>query len=315
MDLKIKKTINLSCGLICKEIEQYIAKANNDLAKALKKAGFVDSKYTISQSEKLEKQLTKILDDNTDEFIKLLNDNSDKEISDIIKELPEHLQSLSIKEQVTNAFKLTLGESIPYMSNKYFQGIDKELKLEKMTNRTTYWIDSWSDKLSEMMNVNTGSEIKDILIMGMNDGKSIQDIAYQLIDNGTLDNITRARKVAITEMLRANSVAAEEAYIQSPAVTHKMWRHSGGKNINPRQNHIDMDGQIVLMSEYFTMIGSDGGLYMCSYPRDIILPPRESINCHCIHQPIVDESVLGLSLEERKEMQLQCIENDNNKFW
>lgn len=49
--------------------------------------------------------------------------------------------------------------------------------------------------------------------------------------------------------------------------------------------------------------GADGITYYPEYPRDSILPPGESVNCHCISQPIVSEAILGLSVEERRKLQ------------
>ena len=44
------------------------------------------------------------------------------------------------------------------------------------------------------------------------------------------------------------------------------------------------------------------------YPRDIIHPQEERINCHCICQPVVSEDILGLSLEERQRLQQEAID-------
>ena len=77
--------------------------------------------------------------------------------------------------------------------------------------------------------------------------------------------------------------------------------------IEPRWNHVDMDGQIVGVDEPFELIGADGGSYAPMFPRDPSLPASESVNCHCISQPIVDESVMGLSLEERLQLQKEAV--------
>ena len=39
-----------------------------------------------------------------------------------------------------------------------------------------------------------------------------------------------------------------------------------------------------------------------------ILPPEESVNCHCICQPVVSEDILGLPLEERQRLQQEAID-------
>ena len=85
-----------------------------------------------------------------------------------------------------------------------------------------------------------------------------------------------------------------------------MWKHTGGHRNKPRENHqrlADGDGAIVRKDQPFTLEGADGNVYHPMYPRDSILPTGESVNCHCIHQGIVNEDVLGLSLEERQELQ------------
>jgi hypothetical protein len=50
------------------------------------------------------------------------------------------------------------------------------------------------------------------------------------------------------------------------------------------------------------------------YPRDSILPPGESVNCHCIHRGIVSKDVLGLSLDERKRLQQEAIDADDGAW-
>lgn len=102
--------------------------------------------------------------------------------------------------------------------------------------------------------------------------------------------------------------------MQSPAVQEKMWRHTGSYRNEPRKNHVDMDGQRVPVSEPFTLDGIKGGTYYPMYPRDTNLPPEESINCHCICQPVVSEEILGLSLEERQKLQQEAIDNMDDEW-
>ena len=68
-----------------------------------------------------------------------------------------------------------------------------------------------------------------------------------------------------------------------------------------------MDGQRVKKSEQFTLEGADGNTYYPEYPRDSILPPGESVNCHCISQGIVSAAVLGLPVEERRKLQAAAL--------
>lgn len=306
--------ISCTCDLICKELEKYIAKANNDLIKTLKKAGYVDSSYTVKQAEKLEDELSDILQGKTDEFIKLLQDNPNASISDIIDKMPDFNKSTNIATQLQTVFNQQFKSSVTHIANSYIKSIDKELTVEKITIRTSNWINTWSEQLADIMNVNTEDKLRNILSRAMEKGKGVEKVAQELVENGAIDNITRARTTALTEMLRANSVSAQEAYIQSPAVSDKKWRHTGARKSNPRENHIDMDGQIVAVNEPFELIGADGKIYYPMYPRDSCLPPGESINCHCIHQPIVSKDVLGMSLKEREKLQDRSINTDNENW-
>lgn len=309
-----RKLISCSCKLICKELERYIQKADNELVKTLKKAGYIDADYTVKQATELEKQLTDVLQGKTDDFIKLLQDNPNGSISDIIDKMPAFNKQTNLVSSLQNLLHNQLSEVVPHIANSVVQSIDKDLKVESITRRTSYWINSWSSELAEIMNVNTEEKLDNVLSNALLKGKSVAETAKELVDSGTLESATRARTTALTEMLRANSVSAQEAYVQSPAVSQKKWRHSGARKNNPRQNHVDMDGQIVDVADPFELTGADGNLYYPQYPRDSILPPGESVNCHCIHQPIVSEDVLGMSLEEREKLQEKAI-NADNKSW
>ncbi len=95
--------------------------------------------------------------------------------------------------------------------------------------------------------------------------------------------------------------------MQSPAVVEKEWRHSGAYRNEPRINHVAMQGQRVSKEAAYVLQGADGGVYYPLYPRDPSLPAGESINCHCISQPIVSEEILGLPIEERRLLQEEAL--------
>ena len=158
------------------------------------------------------------------------------------------------------------------------------------------------------MQLNSHKEIERLLEKGLAEGQGMAEFTRAILDSGIRDEYYKARRVAVTEVLRAHSVAQQEAYMQSPAVSEKMWKHTGEYRNEPRQNHVDMDGQRVPVEEPYELIGADGGTYEPMYPRDPLLPPEESINCHCISQPVVSEETLGLPLEERQRLQQEAID-------
>lgn len=312
--MNIDTLVYSSCSLICTEIERYIKKEDDKLADSLEKSGYEGVAYTMSKVTELEDKLIDILQGQTDAFITLLENNPSATISEIIDMLPEFNSKSSVVSSLQNLFKTEFEETVPQIATSYIQSIDDELKIRTMTNRTSSWINSWSEELANIMQVTGEEKLDRTLSNALKDGKSVATVAQELKDSNVLNSATRARTTALTEMLRANSVSAQEAYIQSPAVSEKKWRHTSARKNNPRKNHVDMDGQIVPVNETFELIGTDGVTYYPMYPRDTILPPSESVNCHCIHQPIVDKEIIGLSIEEREKLQKNCI-NDDNKAW
>jgi uncharacterized protein with gpF-like domain len=159
------------------------------------------------------------------------------------------------------------------------------------------------------MQLTSNREIESILENGLKNGDGVMEFARAIQDSKIRDPYWKARRAAVTEVLRAHSVAQQEAFMQSPAVESKLWRHTGGYRNEPRENHEAMDGTVVPKAEPFTLIGADGGTYFPMYPRDTNLPAGESINCHCISQPVVSTKILGFSLEERMAMQQQAIDD------
>ena len=192
--------------------------------------------------------------------------------------------------------------------------IDPELTVTNIMTRTASWIEDWSFDLGILMRNTCYKELENILIGGLTAGQSIAEFTQAILDSGIRDEYYKARTVAVTEVLRAHSVAQQEAIIQNPAVEGKEWRHTGSHKNKPRENHVAMDGVIVEKDEPFTLAGADGGIYYPMYPRDTCLPPGEAINCHCIHRGVVNENVLGLSLDERKRMQEEIIAADNGEW-
>mgnify|MGYP006922383498 CR=1 FL=1 len=65
------------------------------------------------------------------------------------------------------------------------------------------------------------------IMTAMNEGQSVAEVTQALMDSGIRNEYVRARKTALTETLRAHSVASQEAMLQSPSVVEKEWRHSG----------------------------------------------------------------------------------------
>ncbi|PLS05145.1 phage head morphogenesis protein [Bacillus halotolerans] len=198
-------------------------------------------------------------------------------------------------QELTKGF---LQQTIEELAVVIMDSIDPEVPFKVLSNRTINWIKNWSEKLAEIMKLNTHEAVENVLTNAIENGSSIQDIELTLKDMPQFDR-ERARTTAITEVLAASSAAQHESYAQSPAVTKKKWRHSGGKKNNPRENHIDLDGTVIGVDEEFQIPGSSE---TCMFPRDPKLSAGERVHCHCVLSPVVDNEILGLSAEEKEEI-------------
>lgn len=303
----------MNCAPLIKAIDAYIAKADGDLADALGKEGYAKPKKTLKYAQDIEDGVAEALVEETDYFIAEAEKAVDLET--FAKDIwPKVKLKDELKGKLAAVFKENLEKFMPEFIGYYIKQTDKDLKLSQVSKRTTAWVKSWSEELGEIMKLNSHKEIERILEKGLKDGSSIATFTREILDSGIRDEYYKARRVAVTEVLTAHRAAQQEAFMQSPAVSEKMWRHTGEYRNEPRQNHVDMDGQRVPVGEPFELIGVDGGTYNPMYPGDPILPPEERINCHCIEQPVVSEEILGLPLEERQRLQQEAIDDMDDEW-
>lgn len=303
----------VECRPLIKAIDAYIEKTEGDLADTLEDEGYVKPKRTLDYLENMEEQVAAALLAETDYILEAAKGAVALEVfaADI---WPGVKLSDELMSKLAAIFAEQLEKFMPEFVEYYIQRTDKKLKLKQVSKRTIAWVKTWSKSLGEIMQLNSHKEIESILEKGLQDGSSIQEFTRSIIDSGIRDEYYKARRVAVTEVLRAHSVAQQEAFMQSPAVEEKMWKHTGAYRNDPRKNHVDMDGQRVPKDQPFELRGIKGGTYYPMYPRDSSLPPEESINCHCISQPVVSAEVLGLSLEERQRLQQQAIEEMDDEW-
>lgn len=300
-----------ACSQLLKAINAYIAKADKKLSEELKKAGFADSEETVKHIENLEEQIAEALKDQSKSFEELINEAAESGIS-LDKFIENWLKDFEKCDKINNVlftiFFNEYSEYVPILSNIYIKEMDSELIVEQITGKTAGWIAQWSYELSDIMRLSSHKEIENALVNGLKKGVGIDEIARDIQLNGIRDEYYKARRVAITEVLRAHSFAREDSILQCPAAEMKQWIHTGEYRNEPRPNHEAINGQIVGKDKNFVLKGADGVTYYPIMPKDPALPAAESINCHCIHRGIASEKILGLSLEERKRLQQQAIE-------
>lgn len=296
----------MRCGLLIKAIDNYIAKADKDLSDALKKAGFAEPEATVERIEGLEEEIADTLTAETDYFLDAIKGNVDLEAF-YEDDWPKVKAKNPSGKALMQTFQTEFESYMKPLVSQYLSQTDAKLKVTQLSKQTVAWVESWSEELSRLMKLESETQIEKILTTAIAEGSSVAEVTQALIDSGIRDEYYRARRASVTEMLRVHSVAQQEAMMQSPSVSEKAWGHSGEYRNEPRENHVAMNGVRVPKNETFTLEGADGGTYHPMYPRDPVLPPGESINCHCFVQPIVSEDVLGLPLEERQRLQAEAI--------
>lgn len=295
-----------NCGVLLKAIDAYLAKEDDELELALEAAGYVDAPETIEHITSLEDGIAVILISETDYILESLKDRIDLE--EYFKEVwPAIKANNPTADKLFNLFWQDFTGYMTPLASEYIAVTDAELTVRMISQRTIAWTKSWSKDLADLMQLESHTQIENILTAAMEEGQSVAEVTRALIDSGIRNEYSRARRTALTETLRAHSVASQEAMMQSPAVTEKEWRHTGSYRNTPRQNHVDMSGQRVHKEAAYILQGRDGSTYYPMYPRDPRLPAGESINCHCISQPIVSEEILGLPIEERRRLQEEAI--------
>ncbi|GHV06009.1 hypothetical protein FACS1894217_03860 [Clostridia bacterium] len=271
------------CQRLTRAIDAYIAKADDDLADVLTDEGYADATETVNRAARIEAEVAEALDDELNAILTAAERSVDlKEFADSVWQGVKLNDTLA--EKLFIVFQEQLSEFMPELVSTYLTQTDKQLTLTSLSRRTTAWVDEWSEELGGLMKLTTQNEIQTILKSGLESGASLQTFTNAILDSGIRDTRYRARRVAITEVLRAHSVAREERIQQSPAVTQKEWVHTGSYRNEPRPNHVAISGTVVPKDEAFTLIGADGATYYPQYPRDTNLPAGESVNCHCIHR-------------------------------
>lgn len=292
------------CGVV-EAIDRYLAKADENLESELADEGRAIPKDSVQMMSDMEDGIATALVSQTNYFIKKIK--SQKSIADLMDVIDEIKAGDACCEEIAAVTAEQLKKYIPKMVVNYAANADSGIKITAVSKRTTAWVNSWSKELGEIMQLNSHTEIENILKQALENGDSIQTVTKTILDSGIRDEYYKARRVAMTEMFRAHNVSRNEAAQQTPCIVGKRWRHSGIGT--PRQNHLDMEGKAVDKAEPFTLEGADGVTYYPMYPVDPILPPSEAINCHCTVDDVIDENILGLSVEERQQLRDEAIKN------
>ena len=306
--------MKLNVTPLLEAIEQYIAKADNDLEDQLNEEGYVEAGVAVSHMGAIEDGVTAAVENNVDEVLARLQSTSG--VDDFIENVwPEISNSDEMEKALYDLFYQQFDELLRRFTKQWIISADAELREvvdDRITRPAEAFIKWWSQQLADIMHLNTKDGIEKILLDAQEQNQTIDEVAQAIADSGIRECGYRSRRVAVTEVLRVEEYAHQEARIQNPSCYKKEWVHTGAAH--PRENHVAINGQQVFKREPFTLTGRNGGTYYPMCPRDTSLPAEESINCHCTTKDIVDQEILGMSLEDRMALREKYMNEVNAEY-
>ncbi|KAB2400752.1 phage minor head protein, partial [Bacillus cereus] len=181
--------------------------------------------------------------------------------------------------------------------------LDPDILFEELSEQTEADVTTWGITLAAFLFLATRNGILGAISVAITGNLTISALITALQDLSVFSR-SRASSVAKSEVLTALSVAQQESYGQSPAVTGKMWVHTDRQEGNPRANHQKMDGVEVPVDEEFEIEDSDE---TCMFPREPKLSPAERMHCHCVIFPVIDGLTIVLSKEDKEALRQQYI--------
>ena len=306
--------MKLNVTPLLEAIEQYIAKADNDLEDQLNEEGYVEAGVAVSHMGAIEDGVTAAVENNVDEVLARLQSASG--VDDFIENVwPEISNSDEMEKALYDLFYQQFDELLRRFTKQWIISADAELGEvvdDRITRPAEAFIKGWSQQLADIMHLNTKDGIEKILLDAQEQNQTIDEVAQAIADSGIRECGYRSRRVAVTEVLRVEENAHQEARIQNPSCYKKEWVHTGAAH--PRENHVAINGQQVFKREPFTLTGRNGGTYYPMCPRDTSLPAEESINCHCTTKDVVDQEILGMSLEDRVALREKYMNEVNAEY-
>lgn len=287
---------------LLKSLDKIIKEDEEDLKEELEDFEGVDN--VVKAINIYEKKIAKLLKKQKKHYTKGIEEYVSKDVSlkDLFNYVMQDLTAAdSFIEDMKDITMSFLETTISDLCSIIMDNIDKDVVFEVFSEKTTNWIQKWSEDLADIMNLNTHKAIESVLSNALEDGEGIPKIVEKLKELPEFDR-NRAKTTAVTETLAAHSRSQWESYMQSPAVVEKVWKHSGSKGIDPREDHVALDGVCIKVDEAFTVGGEEA-----QHPRDTSLSAKQRVNCHCVLGPTVDENIIKLSKEEKLKLREEAL--------
>lgn len=225
-----------------------------------------------------------------------LTQKDDDRINRVIESLrPERLQ----RELTPEARKV-----ISEIGNAELAELGLSIDFNMLNPEVPRFLEKFGGDRITKINTTTRDAVRSELIEGVRAGEGIEKLRRRI--NGVMADATtwRARTIARTESVMAQSFASRTAWIQSGLISQKQWLSV--IDGDTRDTHIDLQGQVVGVDKEFTSSDGDTG----QGPGDFGLA-RNNINCRCAHIAVVDEpkaaSELGAiwKVSEARRMEIE----------
>ncbi len=154
------------------------------------------------------------------------------------------------------------------------------------------------------LSADAAAKVKGVVQRAFLGGQSMSEIVEQVgraMEGGKFSGIftdvgDRAMRVAFNEILRVHSISGQ-ARLEDLATRNKSikkkWIHIPVARV-PRISHMLADGQTVPVDEPYIVEGEE-----LMFPRDPSGSPENTIYCHCVSVPWIDNADLYATAEDR----------------
>lgn len=305
-------------------IDAYILKSDKTLEEEFKDNDIVEPAEAVKFTNELADAVTEIEDNYVNEVIDRITDKNNYDLKQgfsVKDTLEQNMYDIFLKQIGEDSLETQFADVFHDMFTEYFsetliknsERIDSEIEITDYTKKTKDWLSDWSHQLAEILNTNDKEAVVNILDSCKDSSKSIEDTANLIAELGVRQAGGSARTLAKTETYRINNYAEQEAMLQNPAVSGKMWDHKGSKE-NARKYHLALDGVTIPIDKPFELKGIKGGTYYPMAPHDTCLPVEEVANCGCRIRPKTSKEVLGKPRKEKAKLQQKRIREADNAW-
>jgi hypothetical protein len=154
------------------------------------------------------------------------------------------------------------------------------------------------------LSADAAAKVKGVVQRAFLGGQTMGEIIDQVgtaMEGGKFSGIftdvgDRAMRIAFNEILRVHSISGQarlEDLASRNKAIKKRWLHIPAARV-PRLGHMLADGQTVPVDEPFEIEGEE-----LMFPRDPSGSPENTIFCHCVSVPFIDDADLHATAEDR----------------